>query len=138
MDVPEFIYLKGPPTKEDIRCLLTELADKGASSKTIKLFGSLSLTPPAGRLAIGIAQATSILSEQPIHSILEDGVLQEERDALLELDVLQFSKRARKTARGLLCVKERWIFSKSVRGFFNRARADNESYFNLGENNGTS
>ena len=62
-----------------------------------------------------------------IRHILVDGFLTDEFDALIELDHRQFSKEARITARGLLCVKERYAMVNGLRGYFDSARREEAS-----------
>jgi len=53
--------------------------------------------------------------------------LQEEINALLELDRMRFTDESRITARGMLCVKERYAMVKGLRGYFNSARNEEDS-----------
>ena len=126
--MPEDIYFKGKPNTDDIRGLLREMNGIDmVSHETAQLFGVLAVTPPERRLAGALANTISILVKRNVRHILADGLLDEEYYALLELDQLSFSIESRVTARGLLCVKERYAMVKGIRGYFNSARQEEDS-----------
>ncbi|HHA18904.1 MAG TPA: hypothetical protein ENK70_04280, partial [Methylophaga sp.] len=108
---PEFLFIDKDATTDDIRNLLEEMTLVGVSDQTAQLFGSLSILSPVDRLSLNITKIVSILREREIKSndVLNDGLLDVERDALLELDVQGFTDDVRITARCMLNVKERWI-----------------------------
>ena len=124
---PEDIYFKGKPTSEDIRHLVKELVDSGVSEATAQLFGSLSITPPEVRLADALNHTLGVLIERAIRHVLNDGLHDIEKAALIELDEFEFSLRSRITARGLLCVKERYAMVRGLRGYFSSARQEEDS-----------
>ena len=120
--VPEDIYFRGRPNTEDIRELLRELVDTSVSDETAKLFGALAINSPLARLVTGLTNTMNILTKRNVRHILSDGLTPEEFLALIELDDLDLSIESRVTARGLLCVKERYAMVKGLRGYFNSAR----------------
>ena len=124
---PKDIYFKGKPNSEDIRHLLKEMVDSGVSDETAQVFGSLSVTPPEIRLANALNHTLGILVDRNVHHVITDGLLGFESAALVELDELNFSKRSSVTARGLLCVKERYAMVRAIRGYFGSARIEENS-----------
>ena len=125
--IPEDIYFKGKPNTNDIRGLLKEMTRSSVSEETAQLFGVLAITSPSQRLASALANTMSILVERNVRHILADGLTDNEFLALLELDELGFSVESRVTARGLLCVKERYAMFRGLRGYFNSARLEEDS-----------
>ena len=129
-----FIYIDRPVTSEDIRMLLTALADEEAcSQQTRELFGSLGLLPPSIRLAENFSRLMSIMAIRPVVQILQDGLLAAEREALLELERLGFSVAVRKVAHNLLNIKERQQVNRQLCGYFGRMRHALDGHINLGE-----
>ena len=129
-----FLYIDHPVTSEDIRMLLTALADEEACSQsTRELFGSLGLLPPSIRLAENFSRLMSIMAIRPVTKVLQDGLLAIEREALLELERLDFSIAVRKVAHNLLNVKERQQVNKQLCGYFGRMRHALDGHLNLGE-----
>lgn len=121
---PEFLTIEHEPTLEEIRSLLHELKEVGVTERTGRLFASMSLLKPAERLATNLGALASIMAEQNVTNVLEDGLLFDERSALLELDVQGVTIESRITARALLHVKERWFVAKATSGFFATCREE--------------
>jgi hypothetical protein len=133
MRAPKYVKLVyDRPSKDDIRFLLKEMVSIGVSEETAKLFGTLARTPPAQRLAQGCAKTIVLMADRLIRSVLEDGLFPDESAALLELDDRNFSFRSRCAAHMLLCIKQRWFLSKSVRGFFHRDREAGTEFLDVG------
>lgn len=124
-EVPEYIHIDRDPTLEDIRSLLRELGDRGVSDKTSALFANLAVIQPNFRMALNLKKALNIVAEKKVFDVLDDGLMDTEAEALIELDRKHFSDEARATARSLLNVKERWLLSKALSGVFSRSRASN-------------
>lgn len=124
----EYLFVEGDPTVNDIRKLLKELEAAGISGSTGRLFAGLSLLPPAMRLSLNLSKLADIMAERNVSDVLEEGLLQDEWNALLELDVQGLTQEARTTARALLNVKERWIMAKTLSGLFKSCR-DTEGGF---------
>ena len=135
-DNPEFIRIDTLVSKEDIRDLLRELAEKEVSRSTTNLLASLALTPPMRRLTMSLNQMSSFLETEEVDDVLVDGLSAAEKKALLELDREKFSRGSRRTARGLLCVKERFIFAKRLAGLFRSARS-NDGYLDVSDGDDT-
>ena len=119
---PEYLFIEGDPTTGEIRKLLTELEAVGVSPRTGRLFAGLSLLSPAQRLSLNLGKLMDVMAQHNVTNVLEDGLLLDERNALLELDVQGLTTQARVTARALLHVKERWIASKTLSGIFKTCR----------------
>lgn len=128
---PEYLHIDIEPTQDAIRSLLRYMVEVKVSSFTAKLFGTLAALHPRDRLMLNLRKATDILVRHKVRDVLKDGLIDGERDALLELDLRDCPEDLRKTARSLLNVKERWIMSKCLSGVFNRARMS-DAYIDLG------
>jgi hypothetical protein len=119
-------------TKEEMLALGEELRDKGVSTETRMLLGQLATYPPTVRLTVNLKTLLGLMTGLPkykvIHSILAEGLLPEERQALSELDMCGLSIRAREVAHGLLNVHERWLVMKSLRRIYNRAGQAEDEY----------
>lgn len=131
MRIPVFIRLKDIPSADSIRVLLTEMADSGASITCRQMFAQLSVMPPAVRLAENLAVELAIISHVPVQKILTDGLLDSEREALLELEDVGISFGSLACAHGLLNLRERHFMVKSMRGFFYKHRLDTENYIKV-------
>lgn len=128
---PEFLFVEDDPTTDDIRLFLSELADVGTSEVTKMLFVELSVLNPAERLYRNVSTVAGILSQHHVVNVLDEGVLLDERNALIELDVLGFTVKSRIVARALLNVKERWIMVKTTSGIFRSAREAEGGFISL-------
>jgi len=118
-------------TVEELRALGVELRDKGVSKETRMLLAHLASYPPTVRLTVNLKTLLGLMTGLPryktIHSVLREGLLPEERRALVELDICGLSIHAREVAHGLLNVHERWVAMKELRNMYDRAgrAADN-------------
>ena len=118
-------------TVEELRALGVELRDKGVSDETRMLLARLASYPPAVRLTVNLKTLLGLMTGLPkyrtIHSVLGEGLLPVERQALVELDMCGLSIHAREVAHGLLNVHERWKAMKELRNMYDRAgkAADN-------------
>ena len=129
--VPEFLFIESEPTIEEIRELLSELSEVGVTERTGKLFAGLSILPPAMRLSLNLSKLSDLMAEHSVTNVLEEGLLLNERNALLELDAQGLTMRARITARALLNVKERWIMAKTLSGIFKSCREAEGGFIKL-------
>ena len=129
---PQFIYLnRAIVSNSDLRYLLTEMVERGVSDETAKLLGDLARTTPIQRLVKSFTKTLVNMSDHQIQTILDDGLFPGETAALVELDENHFSLRSRRTAHRLLCVKERWHLSQSIKGFFNRNRGKSDGFLDV-------
>jgi len=128
---PEYLFIDGDPTTDEIRSLLTELGEVSISGRTGKLFAGLSLLPPAMRLSLNLGKLMDIMSQQDVTNVLDDGLMLDERSALLEMDVQGLTIESRTTARALLNMKERWITVKTLAGLFKSCRHTEGGYLQL-------
>jgi len=130
---PEYLFIEGDPSVEEIRIFLKELEVVGISERTGRLFAGLSLLPPAMRLSLNLSKLADIMADHSVINVLEEGVLLDERNALLELDVQGLTTGSRTTARALLNVKERWIMAKTLSGLFKSCRDTEGGFIQLSE-----
>ena len=130
---PGFIYIDHTVTVEEIRMFLTAMVDEPCSKSTLELFGSLSLLPAAVRLAENLSRFMAVLAVRPVTNILVNGLLELERQALLELERLDFSVQLRGIAHNLLNIKERFQLNRQICGYFGRMRHALDGHITLGE-----
>lgn len=116
---------------EELRALGVELRDKGVSDEARMLLARLASYPPTVRLTVNLKVLLGLMTGLPryktIRSVLREGLLPEEQNTLVELDICGLSIHAREVAHGLLNVHERWVAMKELRGMYDRAgkAADN-------------
>lgn len=119
-------------TVEEILALGEEMRDKGVSEETRLVLAQLATYPPPVRLTVNLKTLLGLMAGPPkyktIHSVLREGLLPDERRALVELDMCGLSIHAREVAHGLLNIHERWVLLKSLRKIYNRAGAAEDSY----------
>ena len=112
-------------TAEELLALGVELRDKGVSDETRMLLAQLASYPPTVRLTVNLKALLGLMTGLPkyrtIHSVLREGLLPDEQQALVELDMCGLSIRAREVAHGLLNIHERWIAMKELRNMYDRA-----------------
>jgi len=128
---PEYLFIDGDPTTDEIRDLLKELGAVSVSARTGRLFAGLALLPPAVRLSLNLSRLMDIMSQLDVTNVLDDGLTLDERNALLEMDVQGLTTASRTTARALLNVKERWIAVKTSAGLFKSCRDTEGGYLQL-------
>lgn len=129
-DDPEFIHIGDPIDKADIRDLLREMDARGVTTETAKLFTKLSVEKPRHRLTSNLYRISLIMEKIDVEDVLVDGITPNEKRALLELDKAGYSLAARRTARCLLNVKERFIYAKQLAGLYRKARTS-EGYLSI-------
>ena len=120
--VPEFIWLEGELTKDDLRRMLAELAGVPVKEFSKSVILTLAGLEPAERLRRSISKVSRVLSKHCVNDQLVDGILPVEREILLELEELGVSENTRASVHKLLGLKERWIFTKCMSSMFTRAR----------------
>lgn len=117
---------------EELRALGTELRDKGVSDETRMLLARLASYPPTVRLTVNLKTLLGLMTGLPryktIHSVLGEGLLPEERRALVELDMCGLSIHAREVAHGLLNIHERWVAMKELRNMYDRAGKASDNF----------
>ena len=104
--------------QDELRELGQELREHEVSARTRLLLAKLASYPPNVRLVINMKAVIGRMKDGPIYSVLRDGLSDIERAALVELDILGLSTKAREIAHGLLNVHERWVAIKALRNLF--------------------
>ncbi len=121
------------PTMDELDKLRFACRDHGVSEKTKLVLARLASYPPTVRLVVNLKTIAGLMVDGPIHNILSEGLLPEERAALVELDMCGLSTHAREIAHGLLNVHERWYVMKSVGRMFKAAEKAKNAYLTPGE-----
>lgn len=126
--IPEFLYLKGPPpTKDDLRHLLREMVEKGATEETKNYVAATCRMKPIERLWRSVALGAHLMSKvivREAEAMVYEGLTHDEQRVLVDLDGRRYSRRSRETIRKLMCLKERWMLNRHLRGYFVRAQTD--------------
>jgi hypothetical protein len=113
---------------EDIKDLGTEMRDHGVSEETRMLLARLASYPPPIRLTVNLKTILGLMINGPITSILGEGLLPDERKALIELDLCGLSSKAREVAHGLLNIHERWCAMREFRRMYRAALQSADSF----------
>jgi hypothetical protein len=95
------------------------------------LFGSLASYPPPLRLAFNLKKFLGCTVLHEVTNILSEGLTDDERSALLELDQAGLSIRIREIAHGLLNVHERWTLYRKLSKMFREARVHKDEFEQL-------
>lgn len=111
---PVKVWAESNPSILQLTEFMSALRTYGVESNTIEIFEFLVAQPPPKRLLINL-QAILLLSQKAqITNVLEDGLADGERNALLELDYKGLPVEARQIAHGLFNVHERWKMLKAL------------------------
>lgn len=116
------------PTREDLEVFQSALRAARVADSTRKLFlGLLSYSPPL-RLAMNLKKFLGLSVLHEISNVLADGVTEDERQALLDLDRAGASVRMREVAHGLLSIHERWLLQRRMVKVFREARQHDKDF----------
>jgi hypothetical protein len=89
---------------------------------TYKLFVTLCDIPPAARLSRNLKVVLTVLAEQPLTSVLTNGLTETEKLALLDLEHLHAPPTIRAIAQGLLNVRERQQLADALQEMYRDER----------------
>ena len=99
------------------------LRECNVSDRTRKLFVKHAVLPPHVRLAVNLKIILGrLVLHDHIPNVLDQGLLPEERTALLELEAKVLPVHWKAIAHGLLNIHERWLFLKTLRNVFKDAK----------------
>lgn len=111
---PVKVWAESNPSILQLTEFMSALRTYGVETNTIEIFEFLVTQPPPKRLLINL-QAILLLSQKAqITNVLEDGLAEGERNALMELDYKGLPVEARQIAHGLFNVHERWKMLKTL------------------------
>jgi hypothetical protein len=102
------------PSRDDMRKMFMHLHDKDVSAATMMLLSARASLAPDVRLAVNVRNALARMVNSPVDRVLHSGMLQEEREALVELDTVGVEEWACEIAHGLFNVYERWRVMKAL------------------------
>lgn len=135
MTIPDRVYSRSFPRKEDILDLLAACQTAKVAQPTISMLAKMAGYPPDLRLAMNLKTLLGLMVYREIQNILRDGLTQYERHALAELDRLGFSVKHRETAHGLLNVHERWQMLKKLSDIFRKSKSFSDDFADPTESN---
>lgn len=134
LQLPAPILLVSKVTREDGVELLGALSRLrgGDALRALGLFSKRFDMVPAQRLAVNLKTLLDRLAKEPVHSVIPDGLTDNERKALIVLQVKQVPPQLQEVAQGLLNIYERYLFLAAVGPMFRTERkrswqADGES-----------
>ena len=111
------------------------------SEKTRFVLARLASYPPPIRLAVNLKTLIGLLvkDEKPKYNVLNDGLLTDEHEALVELDMKGLPVHVREIAHGLFNVHERWYLMRELRRLFKDSFAAAEEFISpkVEEDDGT-
>lgn len=110
------------PSRGELKTFRAVLRSAPIAKSAYRLFSALSSYSPPLRLAMNLRKFLGLSVLHEISNILADGVTEEERKALLELDRAGLSVRMREVAHGLLNIHERWVMQRRMVKIFREAR----------------
>ena len=119
---------KSNPTLDELDRLRRECRDHNVSEETKLILARLASYPPLVRLVVNLKTVVGLMVNGPIFNVLREGLLPEERAALVELDMRGLSTHAREIAHGLLNIHERWAALKRMRSVFEEAKKAKDAY----------
>jgi len=120
-------------SKEDLDELRQACRDHNVSDKSKLMIARLVSYPPPVRLAVNLKTIIGLMVGGPIYSVLNEGLLPEERVTLVELDMRGLPSHAREIAHGLMNVHERWLMMKNARHMFKEAQKAKDAYLTPNE-----
>ena len=123
MAAPERQWCRSFPSAESIGQLLKECEKHKISDTTVVLLRRLAARKPRLRLAVNLHMCLSAAIDKDLDNILVDGLWEDERRALIELDTSAVPPPLREVAHGLLNVHERWVLWRSLARSFRTAEA---------------
>lgn len=123
---PERVWAKSFPVAEDIERLLVELQRRHFTQDWIGMLHELGTMSADVRLAVNLKRLLALNLKHPVDNVLTDGLTQEERLMLLNLDSV-LPQDLREIAHGLLNVHERWVMARAVAKYFRLAKAARNS-----------
>ena len=128
-------------TQEDLRELGRVCREFSVSEPTKYALSRMASYPPPIRLAVNLKTLIGLLvkDDKPKYSVLNEGLLPDERAALVELDIKGLPARAREIAHGLFNVHKRWRLMTELRKLVRRSFDAKEEFISpkTEEDNGT-
>ena len=121
-------WSKSFPTCAELKAFREALRTARVSDFTRMIFISLSSYPPPLRLAMNLKKFLGLSVLHEISNILADGVTEDERRALLELDRAGLSVHMREIAHGLFNIHERWLLQRRMAKVFREARQHDKDF----------
>lgn len=119
---------KSNPTLDQLDRLRRECRNHRVSESTKLILAKLASYPPLVRLGVNLKAVMGLMVNGPIYDVLREGLLPEERAALVELDMRGLSTHAREIAHGLMNIHERWAVMKRTRSMFAEAKKAKDAY----------
>lgn len=112
-------------TPPDVAKVLEFLGSAPGSSlpaASTRLLRNLCTMPPAARLARNLKTLLTLLAKQPVRDIMRDGLTEEERYLLLDLEHGGATSQLRAVAQGLLHIQERQQLAQLAQEIFQHER----------------
>lgn len=107
--------------------LVRELVQRKAPADVVKLFESRAQLRPDRRCLVNLQVLLKLVGEQRVHGVLEGGLTETEKFALIELQVRGYSQLAVAAAHGLLNVAERETALRMLRDLLSDTRVRDDA-----------
>lgn len=128
MMLPKRVRSQPNPSKTDILGLIQLIADRCPNSVAAKVFLRKSFQAPSNRLEENLHTILACMADHEVQGVLNNGIVDEERMALLELEDAGALDAHLAVAHGLLNVHERWLLMKAASRLFRDAVERDEHY----------
>lgn len=116
---PNNTWSRENPTATELSEFCVEMWRTNLSDATRSMLFALARMSPPARLAHNLSVFSGLISVTPEwRDILRDGLTEEERNALCELDAATLTVRAKEIAHGLLNVHSRWVMMRALKQTF--------------------
>lgn len=123
---PERVWAKSFPAAEEIERLLVELQRRRFAQEWITMLYDLGTMSADVRLAVNLKRLLALNLKHPVDNVLTDGLTNEERRLLSQLDSA-LPQDLREIAHGLLNVHERWVMARAMAKCFRLAKVAHNS-----------
>jgi hypothetical protein len=119
--IPKRVRSVPNPDKAAILGLVQLIADRCPNSAAAKVFLRLSFQSASNRLECNLHVILACMADHEVEGVLNNGITDDERMALLELEDSGALDSHLAIAHGLLNIHERWLLMKSVSRLFREA-----------------
>jgi len=135
MITPKRVHSITNPTKVQMTELFKFMQERCDPLKeaSTEMFLSLMSMSPCKRLAANLHFTLERMTTTHIRNVLEDGLSEKEKSALLELELHSAPDELLSVAHGLLNVHERWFLMKSIGSKFRSAAEKSAEFLQTGD-----
>ena len=127
--IPAKTWANEFPDGAELYQFINDVNEAFVSAHAKDLFTALAAMPSPDRLSHNLCVFAGLIPRVQVwRDILVDGLTDEERTALCELDASTLSVRAREIAHGLLNLHSRWLVMRALKGTLTDAQRHHREY----------